>query len=168
MKARPGFPFESKTIEYEDPAPYLKDVFGLPGVEQLQAIIDGHFPAPPIASHFGMEFLKASVGDVVMAATPDASHYNPIGSIHGGFAATLLDSVCGCAVQSTLPAGVGYTTLELKVSMVRAITRDTGRVTVHGWVTKPGSRAAFAEADIRDSDGRLLASASSTCLVLAG
>ncbi len=168
MKARPGFPFESKTIEYEDPGPYLKDVFGLPGIEQLQAIIDGRFPAPPIASHFGMEFLSASVGDVVMTATPDASHYNPIGSIHGGFAATLLDSVCGCAVQSTLPAGVGYTTLELKVSMIRGITRDTGRVTVHGWVTKPGSRAAFAEADIRDSDGRLLATASSTCLVLAG
>lgn len=168
MKNRSGFPFESRTIEYEDPAPYLKDVFGLPGIDQLQAIIDGRFPAPPIASHFGMEFLSVGVGEIVMAATPDASHYNPIGSIHGGFAATLLDSACGCAVQSTLPAGVGYTTLELKVSMVRGITRDTGRVTVRGWITKPGSRAAFAEADIRDSEGRLLATASSTCLVMAG
>lgn len=166
MNARSGFPHESKTIRYEDPAPYLKDVFGLPGVEQLQAIIDGRFPAPPIASHFGMEFLSVGVGEIVMAATPDPSHYNPIGSIHGGFAATLLDSAAGCAVQSTLPAGVGYTTLELKVSMIRAITRDTGRVTVHGWITKPGRRAAFAEADIRDSEGRLLATASSTCLVM--
>lgn len=167
MTQRSEFPHQSKTLSYEDPAPYLAEVFGLPGVEQLQAIIDGRFPAPPIASHFGIEFLTVSVGEVLLAATPDASHYNPIGSIHGGFAATLLDSACGCAVQSTLPAGVGYTTLELKVSMLRGITRDTGRVTVHGWITKPGSRAAFAEADIRDSEGRVLATASSTCLVMA-
>lgn len=166
MTPRSSFQHQSKTIRYEDPAPYLKDVFGLPGVEQLQAIIDGRFPAPSIASHFGMEFLSVGVGDIAMAATPDPSHYNPIGSIHGGFAATLLDSACGCAVQSTLPAGVGYTTLELKVSMIRTITRDTGPVTVHGWITKSGSRAAFAEADLRDSGGRLLATASSTCLVM--
>ena len=156
----------SKTLHYEDPRPHLEGAFAHPGVEQLQAIIDGRLPAPPIASHFGMVFREVSVGDIVMTAEPDTSHYNPIGSVHGGFAAALLDSACGCAVQSTLPAEVGYTTLELKVSMLRPISLETGIVTAHGWVTKPGRRAAFAEADIRDRFGRLLATASSTCLVM--
>ena len=101
----------------------------------------------------------------MFTAVPDESHYNPIGSVHGGFYATLLDSVCGCAVHSTLPAGQAYTSLELKVSFLRPITVDTGPVTAHGWVTKPGSRAAFAEGDIRDASGRLLATASSSCAV---
>ncbi|WP_236783333.1 PaaI family thioesterase [Arthrobacter dokdonensis] len=101
-----------------------------------------------------------------MTAQPDESHYNPIGSIHGGFFATVLDSACGCAVHSTLQAGVGYTSLEIKVSFLRPITAETGTVTAHGWVTRRGRTAAFAEADIRDSDGRVLATASSTCLII--
>lgn len=101
-----------------------------------------------------------------MTAVPDESHYNPIGSVHGGFFATVLDSACGCAVHTTLPTGVGYTSLEIKVSFLRPITADTGKVTAHGWVTKRGKGVAFAEADIRDQDGRVLATASSTCLVI--
>ncbi len=101
-----------------------------------------------------------------MTAVPDESHYNPIGSVHGGFFATVLDSACGCAVHSTLPTGVGYTSLEIKVSFLRPITADTGQVTAHGWVTRAGRSAVFAEADMRDGQGRVLATASSTCLIV--
>lgn len=132
----------------------------------MRALIDGTVAPPPISSHIGLEFVSVAEGDVVMTAQPDESHYNPIGSIHGGFFATVLDSVCGCAVHSTLPAGVGYTSLEIKVSFLRPITAETGTVTAHGWVTRRGRSASFAEADIRDSEGRVLATASSTCLII--
>ncbi|WEK12981.1 MAG: PaaI family thioesterase [Candidatus Microbacterium phytovorans] len=135
------------------------------GRDVLQAIQNGDLDDPPISHHVGLRFAQIDDGDVVLTAEPDASHYNPIGAVHGGFFATVLDSACGCAVHSTLPAGVGYTSLELKVSFLRPITAETGTVTAHGWVTKRGRSAAFAEADLRDRDGRVLATASSTCLV---
>ena len=108
---------------------------------------------------------KAAADDAVFEIVPDDSHYNPIGVVHGGVALTLLDSAAGCAVQSTLPQGFAYTSLETKVNFLRAITSDTGKLRAHGWVTKPGKRAAFAEADLRDAEGRVYATASSTCLV---
>jgi uncharacterized protein (TIGR00369 family) len=154
-----------KTISWHDPRPQAAQATTMSGLDYLQAMIDGSIPPPPIASHINLEMLEATPGSVLMAATPDESHYNPIGSVHGGFVATLLDSVCGCAVQSTLPAGTGYTSLDLTVSFLRGITVDTGRVVASGRVTKPGSRAAFVEASISDADGRLLATATSTCLV---
>lgn len=98
-----------------------------------------------------------------MTAEPDDSHCNPIGSVHGGFFATVLDSVRGCAVHSTLPAGAGYTSLEIKVSFLQPITAETGAVTAHSRTTRG---TTFAEADIRDGAGRVLATASSTCLVV--
>lgn len=137
----------------------------LTGLEQLEAIASGTAPPPPMASHVGMSIVSLATGDVVFEGVPDETHYNPIGSVHGGFHATLLDSVCGCAVHSTLPPGQGYTTLEIKINFLRPISADTGKVTAHGWVTKPGSRAAFAEGDLRDSSGQLLATASSVCAV---
>lgn len=155
----------TKTISWVDPRPQAAQALTMSGLDYLQAMIDGSIPAPPIASHINLEVAEASPGVVVMRATPDDSHYNPIGSVHGGFFATLLDSVCGCAVQSTLPTGTAYTSLDLNVSFLRAITTETGTVVATGRVTKPGSRAAFVEADIRDADGRLLATATSTCLV---
>jgi uncharacterized protein (TIGR00369 family) len=154
-----------KTISWQDPRPQAAQALTMSGLDYLHAMIDGSIPAPPIASHINLEMVEATQGRVVMAATPDESHYNPIGSVHGGFVATLLDSVCGCAVQSTLPAGTAYTSLDLNVSFLRGITTDTGRVVATGRVTKPGSRAAFVEADIVDASGRLLATATSTCLV---
>lgn len=157
---------QSKTISWVDPRPQAEQAMTMSGLDYLRAMQDGTIPPPPIASHIGLEVVEVEAGRIVMAATPDESHYNPIGSVHGGFAATLLDSVCGCAVQTTLPAGTGYTSLDLSVSFLRAITVETGRVVATGRVTKPGSRAAFVEADIRDADGRLLATATSTCLVL--
>ncbi|MDQ0613983.1 uncharacterized protein (TIGR00369 family) [Microbacterium sp. W4I4] len=156
----------SRTINYHRPEEDKTKLFERTGLEQLRALIDGLVPPPPISSHIGLEFVSADDGDVVMTAQPDESHYNPIGSVHGGFFATVLDSVCGSAVHSTLPAGVGYTSLEIKVSFLRPITAETGTVTAHGWITRRGRSAAFAEADIRDSDGRVLATASSTCLII--
>ncbi|MCL3817028.1 PaaI family thioesterase [Aeromicrobium wangtongii] len=155
----------SKTITWQDPRPQAGQALTMSGLDYLNAMMDGQIPAPPISSHINLEMLEAVAGRVVMAATPDESHYNPIGSVHGGFVATLLDSVCGCAVQSTLPAGTAYTSLDLSVSFLRGLTVDTGRVVATGRVTKPGSRAAFVEADIKDASGRLLATATSTCLV---
>ncbi|MGN7862811.1 PaaI family thioesterase [Microbacterium sp. 22303] len=156
----------SRTIRYEVSGRDKRKLFARSGLEQLRAVAAGEAPAPPISSHIGLEIVSVEEGDVVMTAVPDESHYNPIGSVHGGFFATVLDSACGCAVHSTLPAGVGYTSLEIKVSFLRPITADTGPVTAHGWVTRRGRSAVFAEADIRDSQGRVLATASSTCLVV--
>lgn len=156
---------QSRTIAWVDPRPQAIQALTMSGIDYLQAMIDGEIPAPPIASHINLEIVSVSPGVANMAATPEQSHYNPIGSVHGGFAATLLDSVCGCAVQTTLPAGAAYTSLDLSVNFLRGITSETGRVTAQGRVTKPGSRAAFVEADIKDAAGRVLATATSTCLV---
>ena len=143
----------------------MTDLSQLSGLEQLSALVEGGKAIAPIAAHFNMVGISFAEGDVVLEATPDASHYNPIGTVHGGFAATLLDSACGTAVHTTLRPGEAYTSLEIKVNFLRSITEKTGPVRVHGWVTKTGSRAAFAEAEIRDGDGKLLATASSTCAV---
>jgi uncharacterized protein (TIGR00369 family) len=135
------------------------------GLDFPNRISAGECPPPPIAKLFGFDLVEVSEGDAVFEVTPDDSHYNPIGVVHGGLALTILDSAAGCAVQSTLPVGLAYTSLETKVSFLRAITSDTGKLRSHGWVTKPGKRAAFAEADLRDVEGRVYATASSTCLV---
>ncbi|ALJ19783.1 PaaI family thioesterase [Microbacterium sp. No. 7] len=156
----------SRTIRYQVPGTDKRALFARSGIEQLRALAAGDAPPPPISSHIGLEIVAVDDGDVVMTAVPDESHYNPIGSVHGGFFATVLDSACGCAVHTTLPAGVGYTSLEIKVSFLRPITADTGRVTAHGWVTRRGRGVAFADADIRDEEGRVLATASSTCLIV--
>lgn len=156
----------TKTLEYHPAERDAGKVFAHSGIEHLRAMAAGEVADPPISSHVGLRVVRVEAGDVVMTAEPDESHYNPIGSVHGGFFATVLDSVCGCAVHSTLPAGVGYTTLELKVSFLRPVTIDTGTVTAHGWVTKNGRNAAFVEADLRDAAGRVLATASSTCLIV--
>lgn len=159
-------PDRSRTIHYQVPGRDKRAVFANTGLEQLRAVAAGEAPQPPISSHIGLEITSVEDGNVTMTAVPDESHYNPIGSVHGGFFATVLDSVCGCAVHSTLPAGVGYTSLEIKVSFLRPITADTGSVSARGWVTRRGRSVAFAEADIRDRDGRVLATASSTCLII--
>lgn len=156
----------SRTLHYRRPAADKRKLFERTGLEQLRAMADGSVPGPPISSHFDLRIVSAEDGDVVFTAEPDESHYNPIGSVHGGFFAAVLDTVCGCAVHSILSAGVGYTSLEIKVSFLRAITVDTGTVTAHGWVTRRGRSAAFADGDIRDSEGRVLATASSTCLII--
>jgi uncharacterized protein (TIGR00369 family) len=137
------------------------------GLELLRAIASGEAPGAPIAELMGFEPVEAEEGRVVFEATPTAELYNPIGSVHGGFAATLLDSAMGCAVHSTLPEGVGYTTLELKVNYTRAITKDTGRVLCEGRIVHRGGRVATADGRIVvAASGKLLAHGSTTCLIL--
>lgn len=114
----------------------------------------------------GFELVSAIEGEAVLQAEPSSSVYNPIGTVHGGFAATLLDSACGCAVHSTLTAGQTYTTLELKVSYHKGMSASTGPVRVVGRIKSIGRRVGFAEAQLHDATGRLLASATSTLLVI--
>lgn len=145
------------------PAATLKSMSGL---EFLQAIADGRLPRPPISKIMGFTLVALEHGAVSFEGHPGQEHYNPIGSVHGGYAATLLDSCMGCAVQSTLPAGTGYTTLEFKVSLLRGMTADTGPVRAHGKILTSGRRVATAEGQLVDGQGRLLATATTTCLVM--
>jgi len=140
----------------------------LTGLEHLQAIADGTMPPAPIAVTLGFELLEVEEGRALFAGTPTEAVYNPIGSVHGGFAATLLDSAMGCAVQTTLPRGVGYATLELGVNLVRGMTVETGRVLCEGRTIHVGRRAATAEARLtQESSGKLLAHGTTTCLMTA-
>ncbi|MGF6483806.1 PaaI family thioesterase [Paraburkholderia sp. JPY419] len=137
---------------------------GLTGLEQLQRMMQGG-RGPSIGVTLGFELVEAEEGRVVFAGTPGTHVYNPIGTVHGGYAATLLDSACGCAAHSRLGPSQGYTTLELKVAYHRPMTADTGVVRAEGRVLSIGRRAAFTEASITDSQGKLYASATSTLLV---
>jgi uncharacterized protein (TIGR00369 family) len=157
-----------KVVTWHDPLPAAHLGRQRSGREHLQAMIDGEVPPAPISRLLGFELRRIGDGECWFAMTPDDSGYNPLGTVHGGIACTLLDSAAGCAFHTTLDAGVGYTSLEIKVSYLRPILAGSGELTAHGWVTKPGRRAAFAEADLRDASGKVLATASSTLLVLAG
>ncbi len=154
-----------KTISWQDPLPTARLGATMSGLDYLTAIAEGRVPPPPISAHFGLRWESVARGEVVAVSEPDESLYNPIGMVHGGVAATMLDSVIGCAVHTTLPAGVGYSSAELKVSFLRAIHGDTGPIRAVGRVVKEGSRIAFAEGEIRDSAGKLLATASGTCVI---
>ncbi|WP_040816606.1 PaaI family thioesterase [Nocardia concava] len=156
----------SKTVQWYDPKVGLEAAPGKTGLEYLTAMASGEIPGAPIAGLMNMRPISAGPGDVVFTCSPDESLYNPIGMVHGGVACTLLDSAAGCAVHTTLAAGVGYTSIEIKVSYLRPIHAHTGEILAHGWVTKPGRRVAFAEADLRDADGTLLATATSACLII--
>ncbi|MEV6825868.1 PaaI family thioesterase [Amycolatopsis sp. NPDC051102] len=155
----------SKTITWQDPLETARLGATMSGLEYMRAIADGRVPPAPIAAHFGMRWERVEPGEVVAVAEPDESLYNPIGMVHGGVAATMLDSVVGCAVHTTLPAGVGYASVELKVSYLRAIHAGRGEIRATGRVVKEGSRIAFAEGEIRDAEGKLLATASGTCVI---
>lgn len=139
----------------------------LSGLEQLRAVFDPDRPerAPGIGRTMGFTVVEIEEGRVVFGGHPDESVYNPIGTVHGGYAATLLDSAVGCAVHSVLKAGQGYTTLELKIAYHRAMTKHTGPVRAEGRVVQAGRRAAFAEGRLTDEAGRLYATATSTLLV---
>jgi uncharacterized protein (TIGR00369 family) len=135
------------------------------GIDFVRATFDGKLPAPPILQNIEPFGHFAEPGVVSFSSIPGFRHYNPIGSVHGGYAATLLDSAMGLAVHSMLPAGSGYTTLEFKISFIRGMTQDTGVVRSEGRTLNVGRRAATAEARITDAKGRLLAHATTTCLV---
>jgi uncharacterized protein (TIGR00369 family) len=135
------------------------------GLEQLKAAFGGPV-RPGIGQTLGFRIVALEEGRVVFAGTPGREVYNPIGTVHGGYAATLLDSACGCAVHSRLSPGQAYTTLELKVAYHRAMTAETGEVFAEGRVVSMGRRAAFADATLKDAAGKLYASATSSLLVM--
>ena len=137
----------------------------MPGLEFVRAIFARKLPEPPIMEPVEPFDCTADTGHVVIHSVPGIRHYNPISSVHGGYAAILLDSAMGLAVQTTLPAGTGYTTLEFKISFVRGMNKDTGVIRTEGKVLNAGRRVATAEARITDSGGKLLAHATTTCLV---
>ena len=135
------------------------------GLDFVRAIFDGKLPAPPIMQTVEPFDSTAESGMVAFHSIPGFRHYNPIGSVHGGYAAILLDSAMGLAVHTALPAGTGYTTLEFKISFIKGMSSDTGPVRTEGRTLSVGRRAATAEARISDAKGRLLAHATTTCLV---
>ena len=155
----------SKTVTWHDPMATAAAGAELSGLDFLTAVAEKRLPGAPIAGLMGFAVTSVEDGEVVFTCLPDESAYNPIGVVHGGLVCTLLDSVTACAVHSTLDKGIGYTSLDISVSYLRPVTRDTGLLTARGWVTRRGRRAAFSEGEVRSPDGKVVATAKSTCLV---
>ena len=145
---------------------FPREVFtSMDGLASLQKMISGELPAPPICETLGFALTEARPGEAVFEGAPGYRHYNPIGTVHAGFAATLLDSCVACAVQTTLGLGETYTTLELKLNLVRPLTDQTGNVRAEGKVIHRGGTVATAEGRLIDAKGRLYAHATTTCMV---
>jgi uncharacterized protein (TIGR00369 family) len=155
-----------RTYTWEDPFAFLEQAAGLSGLEVMQRIVDGTLSQPPIGATLGFRLAEVEHGRAVFEGVPAAYHYNPIGTVHAGFASTLLDSAMGCALVTTLQAGTRWTTLELKANFTRAMTTETGPVRCTGTIVHPGRRVATTEARIEDAQGRLIAHGTSTILVL--
>lgn len=156
----------SKTISWHDPVALAAAAAGLSGKEFLEAVIEGRLPQPPIAQLTGSRLVAIGDGEALFRCTPDESTYNPLGLVHGGLLCTLLDSAAGCAVHTLLLAGVGYSTIEIKVSFLKAIRADVGHLEVHGTVLRIGRRVAVAEAHARDPSGVLLGHGTASLAVL--
>jgi uncharacterized protein (TIGR00369 family) len=156
-----------RSFQWQDPAATAAAGMALSGLEIMRAIADGELPPPPVAQLMGFSIVEAERGRAVFAVEPAEWMYNPIGSVHGGIGATLLDSCMGCAVHTTLEAGVGYTTADLHVRYIRAMTTSTGRVLAEGRVVHAGRRMATAEGRLTTEDGEtLLAHATTGCVIL--
>ena len=155
----------SRVITWHDPAPTAALGASMSGLEYLQAIVDRRLPPPPIGQLMRFDFLAVEPGGVVFACELDESAYNPMGVVHGGLVCTLLDSVAGCALHSTLPAGRGCTSIEIQVNYLRAVRLSSGVLTATGTVVKAGPRVGFTEGVVTDSSGALVATASSTLIV---
>jgi len=143
----------------------METILKFDGIGFLKAIMDGTLPKPPIAELLGFELVAVEPGKAVFEGVPEHRHYNPIGTVHGGFALTLMDSCMSCAVQTLLKQGEIYTTLELKVNLVRAITKDTGKIRASGRIIHRGRTTGTAEGDLRDGAGNLLAHGTTTCMI---
>jgi uncharacterized protein (TIGR00369 family) len=159
-------PQRSRTVTWHEPGPSTAKGLAMPGIDYLRAMVDGALPQPPIAGLMQFEIAEVDSGRVVFACRPDESAYNPIGAIHGGLICTLLDSVTGCAVHSTLPQGKGYTSIEIKVNYLKAVRVNSGLLTATGTVVKSGSRIGFAEGVVTDAGGAVVATATSTLLIV--
>jgi len=155
----------TREVTWYDPAIGAGQGRRMAGLDYLRAMQRGELPPAPIAGLFQFEVTEVEEGRVSFTCRPDESAYNPIGVVHGGLVCTLLDSVTACAVQSTLPLGKGYTSVEIKVSYLRAVTASSGLLTATGTLVKGGSRIAFSEGVVVDGSGTPVATATSTCLV---
>jgi uncharacterized protein (TIGR00369 family) len=162
---QPQRPERRRSYRWEDPAPSGAAARTMAGADFFGAIADGTLPPPPIASTLGFTLVWLEPGRAVFEFTPSEFHYNPIGSVHGGVCATMCDSACGCAVHSMLPAGTYYTSQDLSVKFLRAITTSTGPLRCEGTVIHLGSRTALAQASLTDGTGRQYAHATSSCLI---
>jgi uncharacterized protein (TIGR00369 family) len=157
----------SRTFSWSDPLATAQALAKLPGLEAMRRIASGELPPPPIASLLDFEIALVEPGRVIFAFEPAEWMYNPIGSVHGGVAATLLDSSLGCAVHTTLAAGQGYTTTDLHVRYLRAMTADTGRVLAESQVVHAGRKLATAEGRLYAEDGgKLFATGTASCIIL--
>ncbi|MCU0512402.1 MAG: PaaI family thioesterase [Anaerolineae bacterium] len=153
-------------VTWEDPMIGAQAALSLSGLDYMQKMMAGDLPPPPIARLMNLAPVEVAQGRVVFACEPAEYHYNPIGVVHGGLAATLLDSAMGCCVHTTLPAGVGYTTLELNIKLLRPLTLKTGVVRCEAEMVHSGRTVAVAQARVVDATGRLYAHGTTTCMIL--
>ena len=156
----------SLTVHWQDPVSLAEAARSMSGIDFLRALCDGRLPPPPIAELLGFKLVEVEPGHVVFEVLPAEQHYNPIGVVHGGLAMTLLDSAMSCSVQTQVPAGSGYTTVETKTNLTRPITSQTGKLRAIGKVIHAGSRIATAEGRLVDAAGKLYAHGTATCIVL--
>jgi len=155
----------TRTFSWSDPVEVHQNLRRLSGLEFLRKVATGELPPPPMAQLMNISLSEVEFGRVVFEGTPEEYHYNPLGVVHGGMAATLLDSALGCCVNSCLEAGDFYTTLELKVNYLRPITLGTGRVRAIATVVHVGRTTALVEGKVLDDADKIYAYASSTCLI---
>ena len=155
-----------RSYSWSDPAELAGVGMSMPGIDYLRAMLAGELPHPPICATIGFHFLQVEEGRVVMQLEPGEHQYNPIGTVHGSVIVALLDSVTGSAVHTTLPAGVGYTTISLNTSFLRPVLGDTGPLRAEGRLIRAGRRVALAEAELVDEDGALYGHATSSCMIL--
>jgi uncharacterized protein (TIGR00369 family) len=154
-----------RVVTWRDPLEGLAGARGLSGLDYLRAMLRGELPEPPIAALMDLELVEVREGHALFAVRPGEYHYNPIGTVHGGLIATVLDSAMGCAVHTLLPVGGGYTTMDLHTTYVRPITVATGRLTCEGEVIHMGGRMATAHGRLKDEAGRLYAHGITTCMI---
>jgi uncharacterized protein (TIGR00369 family) len=155
----------TRTFSWSDPSVHAGLIGHRTGLELLRAIESGELPPPPIMQLIDAGNFHAEEGTVSIELDAQEFHYNPLGTVHGGVISTLLDTAAACSVHSTLPAGVGYTSLDLNVKFLRPVTLASGRLTCTGTVLQRGRRTALAEARLTDARGKLIAHATSTCMI---
>ena len=159
---------ETRTVTWTSPGQFdLSSIMGLDGLGQLQAMVEGAAPRPPIMDTLDICGFEPERGRVVVELRAQEFHYNPLGCVHGGVLATLLDTAAGCSVHSTLAVGELYTSMDLTTKFLRAATVDSGLLTCEGTVLQRGRRTALAQASLTDEQGKLVAHATSTCMILS-
>jgi uncharacterized protein (TIGR00369 family) len=163
---QPGTQPRERTFSWADPVEIAAFGAGMSGLEFFTALGEGRVEPPPIMQALDMRGASFGDGRATFTLTPQEFHYNPLGTVHGGVFATLLDSACGCAVHTKLPAGVFYTSLDLSLKFLRPVTVATGPVTAEGTVVHLGRRTALAEARLTDAAGKIYVTATSSCLII--